>query len=194
MGGLFVTYGAGSMSFKMAAQFCYGRRGDRLVHVTHLDQSVERGLRCKCVCPQCGRPLQAHLDELKGWNFQHHVEAANCQPQPMTLLHAFVRDELAARTQLHVPAKRVQVHVDKLGRRWDGEVELEAADLTIERGETECRVGAVQPDVLLHLEASATFAVEVRYSHAVDDEKTRLLSQAFDRCAEYDVSDLPPSA
>lgn len=82
---------------EMPAQFCYGLRDGPLVHVRDLNPAVDRRRRCRCICRDCEQPLQAHVGEEKAWHFQHDVEDRNCNPQPMSLLHAFVHDQLALR-------------------------------------------------------------------------------------------------
>src|SRR6185369_9957212 len=96
----------------MTATFCYGRGAQGLLHVSDLEPGQARGLQCKCFCPECGRALQAHLGSIRAWHFQHHVEDVDCNPQPMTLLHAFVRDELARRKTLRVPAVKIATELE----------------------------------------------------------------------------------
>jgi hypothetical protein len=111
----------------------------------------------------------------------------------MTLLHAFVRNELAKLKQLQIPAIRVPVEFEEVERLWSTEVEIPASSLAILSGETEYRAEDVQPDVYYRLDNDTNFALEVRYSHAVDEEKQQKLLRRFSRSAEFDVSDLPAS-
>ncbi|QJC56148.1 hypothetical protein HC248_01434 [Polaromonas vacuolata] len=176
---------------KMPASFAYGRRDGRLLHVLDLDETHERGLRCGCVCPECGRQLQAHLGVQKAWHFQHHVEDANCNPQPMTLLHAFVRDELARRKTLEVPAVVVSCELDFLGQVVPEFLHIPAEKFVFTGSETEVRGDCVQPDVVFTREDTGKLALEVRYSHAVDAEKLQRLHRNYGMAVEFDVSDLP---
>lgn len=127
----------------------------------------------------------------KAWHFQHHVEDASCNPQPMTLLHAFVRDELAGRTELAIPeVTQVQdLEVDRHLQRCL--VRIRAVQLVILSAEAEARSDRVQPDVVCHLEHQLTAALEVRYSHSVDEEKRLRLESGYHMALEFDVSDLP---
>lgn len=176
---------------KMPASFAYGRRDGRLLHVLDLDETHERGLRCGCVCPECGRQLQAHLGVQKAWHFQHHVEDANCNPQPMTLLHAFVRDELARRKTLEVPAVVVYCELDVLGQVVPEFLHVPAEKFVFTGSEAEARGDGVQPDVVFTREDTGKLALEVRYSHAVDAEKLQRLHRSYGMAVEFDVSDLP---
>lgn len=177
----------------MPASFAYGRRDGRLIHVHDLDEGEERGLKCGCVCPECARPLQAHLGAQKAWHFQHHVEDANCNPQPMTLLHAFVRDELATRVQLEIPGQTVYSNLFVLGEWVPKQVSVPPVTLRFTEGRAEVRGDGVQPDVVYKQENGTSAALEVRYSHAVDAEKLERLRKNYVLSLEFDVSDLPPA-
>jgi hypothetical protein len=127
----------------------------------------------------------------KGWHFQHHVEDANCNPQPMTLLHAFVRDAIAKRNTLEVPALRVRVELDVFGEMVHDVVTVGGQSFRFTSARTELRIGDVQPDVVFELENTTKLALEVRYSHAVDEAKVQRLHSSFPRAIELNVSDLP---
>jgi hypothetical protein len=175
----------------VTVNFCYGRRDEQLIHVGDLDRELERGLPCNCVCPECGRALQAHLGAKKAWHFQHQAKDVNCNPQPMTLLHAFVRDELAKKKHLVIPRVHVPVEFEELGKVWTATVHLPETTLHIISAEAERRFEEVQPDVYYELENEGGFAIEVRYTHAVDEAKVAKLRRSVSRCVELDVSDLP---
>lgn len=115
----------------MPACFVYGRRGGQLNHVQDLEPDVARGARCGCVCPGCGRARVAHLGDANSWHFQHEAVDVACNPQPMTLLHAFVRDELARRATLRVPGETLHLALEERGRSFreslavpDGELQI----------------------------------------------------------------------
>lgn len=177
----------------MTVNFCYGRRNNQLIHVGDLDREFERGLPCNCVCPDCGRALQAHLGAKKAWHFQHQAKDVNCNPQPMTLLHAFVRDELAMRNHLAIPSKQVFVEFQEVGKQWAAEVQVPAEEWNFVISETERRFDKVQPDVYVESDTQHKIAIEVRVTHAVDEAKVKELRQVVSMCVEFDVSDLPAS-
>lgn len=102
----------------MGARFSYGIRKGVRVHVSDLDKDLDRGLACGCACTDCGCELIAHLGNTRAWHFQHKAEGTACNPQPMTQLHAFVRDNLAGRSLLTVPALETAVVFEELGATW----------------------------------------------------------------------------
>jgi hypothetical protein len=127
----------------------------------------------------------------KAWHFQHHVEDANCNPQPMTLLHAFVRDELARRSSLEIPDVAAYVEIEAAGENITGDVTLPAVSFRITSARTEARQGNVQPDVSFVSHDGLMVALEVRFTHAVDEAKVAALRASVSWAAEFDVSDLP---
>lgn len=174
----------------MPASFAYGRQNGVLVHIGNLNPLEHRGLLCDCVCPECGRKLQAHMGQLKAWHFQHHVEDANCNPQPMTLLHAFVRDELAARKAHVIPLIEEEQEFVLDGHLVRALVRVPAFPFEPHSTECESRGDGVQPDVVCTLTAGTTIALEVKYTHAVDEAKRRRLESGYSLALEFDVSDL----
>lgn len=137
--------------------------------------------------------LQAHLGAQKAWHFQHHVEDANCNPQPMTLLHAFVRDEFALRRTIAVPAVTVMQELEVNGRLQACPVNVRPFELAVLSAKAEVRGDGVQPDVVCQLAHELTAALEVRYTHAVDEGKRQRLESGYSMALEFDVSDLPAS-
>ena len=175
----------------MPAQFVYGRRNGQWTHIRDLDPAIHRGRLCGCVCHGCGRALQAHMGESKAWHFQHDVDDGNCNPQPMTLLHAFVRDRLAERRQLWLPGGAVEVVADVWGTRRTEFVEIQDRVYEFSEGKSEHPVGDLQPDVVFTIPGRWDLALEVRKTHAVDAAKGERLRSLFKDAIEFDVSDLP---
>lgn len=110
----------------------------------------------------------------------------------MTLLHAFVRDELATRKHLVIPAKSILTDLYVLGDLIPTHVHVPQVTLGFVSARAEARGDGVQPDVVFTQENESLAALEVRYSHAVDPEKREKLRRSYALGLEFDVSDLPP--
>lgn len=177
----------------MPANFCYGRKNGVLVHIKDLNQQEHRGILCDCICPDCGRALQAHMGVQKAWHFQHRTEDANCNPQPMTLIHAFVRDELADRKSHYIPAVEKEQDFVLDGHPVRASVRVPEFKFTPLRSELESRGNGVQPDVVCVLTDGTAVALEVKYTHAVDETKRHRLELEYSIALEFDVSDLSAS-
>lgn len=150
----------------MTTGFAYGDRAGRLVHVSDLNPIEHRGLSCGCTCRDCGRRLQAHLGAKNAWHFQHHVEDANCDPKPMTLLHAFVRDELATFGQHVIPeTDRVQTF-EFSGKVITTQVPIRSCTFDVLSARAELRGDGVQPDVA-YVSKSGTTPSRARRTAAI---------------------------
>lgn len=175
----------------MGVQFSYGIRDGVLVYVGDLQEAEERGLACRCVCPECKRELAAHLGAKQRWHFQHKARDLACNPQPMSLLHAYVRDSLASRKTVSLPSLEEDHHILELGRQWPVSVRIPATNEEVESGQAEVWTDGIQPDVVYKLPTGASIAIEVRFTHAVNEEKVAKLRGRFSKSLELDVSDLP---
>ncbi len=131
------------------------------------------------------------MGDAKAWHFQHDVEDANCNPQPMTLLHAFVRDHLLKKRSLYLPGGEVMVHAQAMGRSWSERVVIPDRTYEFSVSRAEVRVGDIQPDVVFSIPQKWDLALEVRKTHAVDAAKRERLQALFRDAIEFDVSDLP---
>lgn len=175
----------------MGIQFSYGIREGVLVYVGDLQESEERGLACRCVCPECKRELAAHLGAKQSWHFQHKASDLACNPQPMSQLHAYIRDSLAGRKTLFLPPIEQDHYILELGKQWPVNIRIPATTVEVESGQTEVWSDGIQPDVVCKLATGETIAIEVRYTHAVDAEKVTKLKGRFSKSLELNVSDLP---
>jgi len=162
-----------------------------MVYVGDLQEPDDRGLACRCVCRVCKRELAAHLGAKQSWHFQHKSSDVACNPQPMSLLHAYVRDSLASRKTVSLPDLKEDHHVLELGRQWPVPVRIPATTVEVESGRAEVWSEGIQPDVVYKLTTGETLAIEVKVTHAVDEEKVAKLKERFSASLELDVSDLP---
>lgn len=117
----------------------------------------------------------------------------NCNPQPMTLLHAFVRDRLAERRQLWLPGGAVEVVADVWGTRRTEFVEIQDRVYEFSEGKSEHPVGDLQPDVVFTIPGRWDLALEVRKTHAVDVSWSSLFGHS-DRGCSFKLSELPTPA
>ncbi|MGJ7523252.1 hypothetical protein ACSFA0_22410 [Variovorax sp. LT1P1] len=177
----------------MPATIAYGRRDGVLIFVGDLDETRDRGSLCRCTCPECGRPLQAHLGQRNAWHFHHRADDVDCNPQPMSLLHAFVRDQLALRSELVIPSVEVGFSVPANGIEVQSTVLAPSATYQFTAAHPELRGDGVQPDVVFDVAGGTRLALEVRFTHAVDEAKRVRMMTQYDAAAELDISDLPAS-
>lgn len=150
-----------------------------------IDQ-VPRGNDCNCVCPGCGTPLQAVKGQIKKHYFRHRNETDRCN------------NLTAAReSQIHYLAKLAISYVDKIrlpavvktflvyrGVAIEPLELIPAKEWNILRSECEdTSYEGFQPDVTVETE-SAIIAIEVYYTHEVDDDKLTKIKESHLNCLE----------
>ncbi|MCZ7861313.1 hypothetical protein O9X98_07805 [Agrobacterium salinitolerans] len=147
------------------------------IHIT----AAERGLKCNCQCPVCGRALVARKGSRRH-SFAHHPEDVqrSCAAAGETLLHRFSKEILAREGYILRPAMTAH---DELGP-----LELKpAGKVAFDRVELEPRQGDVVPDVVCYLGTRRLF-VEFKVTHAVDDAKLSKLREHEASVIEIDLS------
>ena len=145
-------------------------------------KDVQNGLKCSCVCFDCGHPVVAKQGPKLNWHFAHHVKA-NCRPTPESELHFFAKTLLADRLWLWIPQVRANAagRVERISeRRKFGfvEVKVEKAD------------GNVRPDLHLIAKGGAVLHIEIFVRHKVDQAKLEKLRTRGISSIEIDLSSL----
>lgn len=54
--------------FSRQVKLKYGMRDGKIISIYDIPLE-QRGLKCDCICPLCGMPLQARLGEKNQWHF-----------------------------------------------------------------------------------------------------------------------------
>ncbi len=169
------------------SQIPFGMRPDgRLVEVSQ----VERGLACNCRCPGCGEPLLAKKGAV---NVQHfsHLPGADCATGAETALHLAAKQLVADSLSIRLPECPVRVS------KTDPNCGLFAATRSFTDPETwqfdrvalEMVLGPTRPDAIGFIGDSA-HGVEIRVTHAVDEDKQAHLAELGLPSVEVDLSPL----
>jgi uncharacterized protein (DUF2384 family) len=145
-------------------------------------KDVANGLRCRCLCYECGQPVLAKQGSKVRWHFAHHAPT-NCRPTPESELHFFAKALLAERLWLWIPAVeakaagRTERISDRQQYRFSG-VKAEKAD------------GNVRPDLLLVTDGGKVLHIEIYVRHRVDPIKLEKLRGRGISSVEIDLSKL----
>jgi len=138
----------------------YGQRGGGLVHVS----DVDRGLACRCTCPECGQRLVARKGAKMKAHFAHHA-GANCQPETAMhklgklLLHRRLSQAITAGEAVPISWSCASCH-DQHNRN----LVKHAASVHLEAD-----LGLLRPDVLLlNAEGALAAIVEIIVTHKPD--------------------------
>lgn len=167
--------------------FALSRKTGHMVDIT----MVERGLACRCICPNCGATLQARKGRKNRHHFAHHVAAKGadtCQGGRESALHAAARQVIASWRSIELPA----LLVEEDGRQ----ASLPGRTLSLLRSELPDNEGGnaywgrgrVRPDVVLHAEAEQVWC-EVMVTHPVGELKRFRLQRHGVSTLEFDLSE-----
>ena len=134
---------------------------------------VPKGLKCDCICPECGSALVARKGPVRSAHFSHPSQAGGCG---MGFWHEVIRDSLA------------ELSLIDLGRidavpRLSGQQRILCA-----RREQSVLDGEYQLDVMLWLQSGLKVAVEVVDTCDIDGLKFVALEQEGFQVLRIDVA------
>lgn len=145
-------------------------------------KDVQNGLKCGCVCFDCGQLVVAKQGPKLRWHFAHHV-STSCRPSPESELHFFAKTLLADRLWLWIPPVRANA-ADMVKRISEGG-KYRFAEVRVERAD-----GNVRPDLLLIAKGGETLHIEIFVRSKVDSVKLEKLRTRGISSIEIDLSRL----
>jgi hypothetical protein len=172
---------------KAEIRIAFGVDGsNKVVHIS----AVERGRACDCTCPGCGAPLEAAKGSIRQHHFRHGVEV-ECEGAAESAIHLAAKQLIRERRQLTLSEYVLSAwRRDSSGRiHRDTEVVVPGATtMSFDSVEEECEVHGMRTD-LLAMAGNRPLMIEIRYMHAVDEEKRAKIQAASISAIEIDLSD-----
>lgn len=156
---------------------------ERLLHISEI-LPHESGLRCNCVCPNCGERLQAKLPKTKEDftpRFAHH-NADTCDYATETALHMKAKEIIEREKRMVIPS--VVAYYNNLSKEVSPKREVSFDRVVLER-----RVGNVIPDILAYKE-ERPLMLEITITHGIDDDKFEKIEKLGISTLEIDLSDM----
>lgn len=149
----------------------YGIKDGKLVHIS----TVESGLSCGCICPNCSSILIARKGQRNKHSFAHYSRAQNCGGGQESALHIMAKEIIEKEKKVYIPpeGKALPGYI----KTFDS-VALEVRDYS-----------GIVPDIIMR-DDREVLNVEIRVKHAVDAEKRSKLKAANLRTIEIDLHDL----
>lgn len=80
-----------SIKSRLAVNLEYGIREGKVVRISEIPTD-QRGLKCNCTCPGCGKNLVARLGEKKQKHFAHQGDACDIASAQQTALHMLAKE------------------------------------------------------------------------------------------------------
>lgn len=170
----------------------FGIRNDKVIHISEILES-EKGLKCNCVCPQCGQRLIAKLGEKKIRHFAHHNE--ECSNALETALHKYAKEILQKHMKIKLPTLIIEhdeyfrilrdssnnynCYDDELledRSYYDEEIYrrkiciVKRFLLEFDKIELEHKIGDIVPDIIIY-KNNTPLMIEMAVTHFIDEEK-----------------------
>ena len=174
-----------------------GVRDGRCVSI----DDVPSGLACNCVCAACQRPLVARKGSQRTHHFAHRP-GDDCERAGETTLHRAAKQLLVERRQLWLPEFRGTsttwltesmqwAPMWSQCRDWITGTIYEAQLVVADKVDVEVALGEVRADVVVVTGDGRELLVEIRVTHAVDEEKRDRIHARGRACVEIDLSSVP---
>lgn len=159
---------------------------------------VPNGRACKCTCVACGARLQSRQGAIRIWHFAHDEET-NCLNAPEAAIHRMAKQMIAERSAVFMPPRQISRDIHGKNHVWAETITVDIqtsglfllADCVQEKtiGNGRNAGDSRRPDVY-GLHDGRPLAIEIRNTHAVDEEKRVWLIQQGYSILEIAVADL----
>ncbi len=143
--------------------------------------SVDRGLKCGCVCPSCNQPLIAKKGEKMVQHFAHK-STDECEYGYETSLHLLAKEIISKSKKFTIPSVYVEFHSYK-----EKEYISQSKEITVDRVELEKSFGGIIPDIVIYCGEKKLF-IEIFVTHKIDEEKLNKIKSAGISTIEIDLS------
>ena len=161
----------------------YGMLDGKLTHVSQ----VPSGLACGCRCPGCDAPLVAKKGKANLHHFAH-AKDADCGASVETALHLAAKEILERRKCIVLPIVEAKIPREGYSRVLD--TLAPEQEYSLDHVALEQRVDSIVPDVMAHIRGRA-IAIEIKVSHAVDENKAARFRALGLSAIEIDLSKAP---
>lgn len=164
---------------------------------------VARGEACECTCVACETRLIARQGAIREWHFAHGSDT-NCEHATEAAIHRMAKQLVVDRGEIFVPAREMARAIYGKRRVWEETLSISVQSTGLHRvagAVAEKSIGlhgvegeSYRPDVLGNLDGFP-IAIEIRNTHAVDDDKLLWLQEHRYSLLEIDIADiadLPP--
>ncbi|MGD1464385.1 competence protein CoiA family protein [Vibrio harveyi] len=156
-------------------------------------RSVDNGLKCDCLCPDCQQPLVANQGNVKRWHFAH-VSNAECKGE--SIIHRVAKQVIVNAAHRGLPLYICSdggtvYESDKDGIDHSKSWYAPERQYHIQRAKEEVKLGSQIVDVLCHDKAGNSLAVEIFYTHKKSDVDIEKFAKNSVEAIEIDVSGIP---
>lgn len=187
---------------KEQVKLIYGLNDDKIIHISDI-KVEERGLKCNCICPNCGDNLQAKLGHGKKTpHFAHNCNECDLEIAAQTALHILAKEILGTKREIVLPAYKIQLDYDdesKLESEGYNWIEIQEImnefivfnenRLKFDHVYLEKKLKNIVPDIIIE-KNGRQLIIEIAVTHFVDDIKFQAIKGMNISAVEIDLSDL----
>ena len=179
----------------------FGIRNNHIIHISEILEN-EKGLKCNCFCPQCGKPLVARLGQKNIRHFAHSNE--NCKKAFETALHKFAKEILKENMKIVLPEVKI-VYDNRYEIIKDSQKDyyeyVEKEELTklkekiithqfcleFDEIKLESRIGTIIPDIVVY-KNNTPLLIEIAVTHFIDEYKEEKIKELDLSTIEIDLN------
>lgn len=175
----------------------YGMRSGEIIHISDIS-AEENGIKCGCVCPQCGAPLIAKaMGSVRRPHFAHSTKSCDLISAQQTALHLLAKEIIAREKKIFLPSIEIS-RPNYSDKGWDWEVVtmLPASVILSPARQWLCDSVDVEksesgyiPDLRVIIQGKPCL-IEIAVTHFVDEEKKNKIVDSKIPLVEIDLSDL----
>ncbi len=174
----------------------YGLRNGQIISISDIT-SEERGLKCNCVCPGCGEPLQARIGTGKRQrHFAHDNTACNPIHATQSALHIMAKEIIQSEHVFRTPPLKISaediadIDIEDI-YDYDlpeGIIYKESKRFCCDNVLLEHRINDMIPDVVVYT-GNRMCIVEIAVTHFVDEKKLQKIKHTGIAVLEMDLSE-----
>lgn len=187
----------------MEIKLPFGLRDNKPIHISEISDQ-EKGLKCNCICPQCGQRLIARLGNKKVRHFAHHNE--NCEKAFQTALHIFAKEVLKKNMRIRLPELKLRYNtcyksIEDFGKSpyelydydyfdeeaYENKLIVKECDLYFDRISIEQRIDNIISDIVVY-KNEVPLLIEVAVTHFIDEAKLKRIRELKISTIEIDLN------
>ena len=174
----------------------FGLRDGKLIHISEIGQT-EKGKKCNCTCPKCGKILVAKCGEKRKWHFAHDtVNDCKDATAQETAIHLLAKEIIRENHRIRVPGLKLsKEQVVPKGfdvsavAKVDIDLGISSCMVNYDSVEIEKTIDDIVADAVIEVPGTICI-IEIAVTHFIDEKKRNKLKEIGRAVFEIDLRDL----
>ena len=173
-------------------KLAFGLKNGKIIHINELSLN-EHGLACGCICPSCGKNLQAKLGLKNRHHFSHNSDNCSVESTTQTAVHLLAKEIISTQGKLLFPGIFVNYSESKwYDYSYRSKVEpifeaKKARTVNCDEVYLEKKLESIVPDIIF-IKDNNQCIIEIAVTHFVDDKKSAKINELNLPALEIDLS------